>query len=110
MVQSWKTPDNGERIAFELAVLTPLNMLLAAVLSIGLWRLQDWARYGVALFGMWGLFDRAIVATVLAPATISDTVKSNFSPAGMARILILIAVIGYLYQPRVANSFSDTSR
>lgn len=104
-VQSRLTPANSEGFFLTQNVLDPLRMIFAATLSAGLWRLQNWARHGVAIFAMWRLADRIIVAAVLAPAIVPDALKSALSQSGIIRIFTFIVVLGYLYQPGVAKAF-----
>jgi hypothetical protein len=106
-IRSWVTPSNG-KVALSVVVLSPMRMILAAILAVGLWRLQDWARHGTVLFGVLVLSGRTIAATVVALWTSNDLQTSGLlSQAGTIRILIFILFTGYLYLPRVASAFSN---
>ncbi len=109
MVQSWMTPENREAIAFGIVVFAPLQVGLAGILSAGLWQLQDWARRGVALFMLWGPLSRTTSALIFAPKSVPNTLQHDISHIGMVRILAIIIVLGYLFQPKVANAFTDSS-
>src|SRR6266568_3255334 len=46
---------------------------------------------------------------VFAPKSVPNTLQHDISHIGMVRILAIIIVLGYLFQPKVANAFTDSS-
>jgi hypothetical protein len=106
-VNSRLTPANSEGFFLTVYTLDPLRMILAATLSFGLWRLQNWARFGAALFAGWLMVDRIFMATVFAPTVVPNALKSALSPSGIIRLVTLIVIAGYLFHPAVTNAFTN---
>jgi hypothetical protein len=106
-VHSRLTPSNTEIFFVNVILVDPLRMILAATLSVGLWRLHIWARYGAALFAGWLLVDRILMATVFAPTVVPNALKSALSPSGIIRLVTLIVIAGYLFHPAVTNAFTN---
>jgi hypothetical protein len=93
-IHSWMTPQNGLDLAMSVVIFAPLQMLMAGVLSYSLWNLQDWARHGTVSFGALSLY-----------GGLRGALGHDFSRAYLMRVLVVLLVAAYFYQPSVAASF-----
>lgn len=103
-------PGNEMPAAISIVLIGPTRSLLAATISAGLWRLRDWARRGVPFLFLCGIAVRVMVAGMFSPANVARALTDSLSDLGVFRISLMLIIIGYLYQPRVANVFRGSSR
>lgn len=103
-VHSWMTPENNIEIAMGVVIFTPLKMLMAAVLCFSLWNLQDWARRGTVVLGALSLYDRTASA-IFSPTTTPNASGDRYPTPYLIRILLVLAVAGYLNSSGVVKAF-----
>jgi hypothetical protein len=108
-VRSWMDPYNSSEIAWAVVIALPVQMLIAAAISYGLWDLEGWSRHSVVVFAAMGLTHRSAVwafppfVTPILPGRI-------FSPAFAIHLAVVVALALYLRQPEIATAFSDSRK